>query len=170
MHETTKTEARLETVIRPASELDRAEIDRIINLVNASYVRHDWLFPDERTDYEDFQQEVTGQRLVLLFSEPRNELMGSSFIKPDGEALFIGMVAVDTTRQGQGYGAKLMGTIEAIARQEEFAKLRLTTVVELGNAEYYQRFGFQIITEETLPPGRWSATRSFTHVTMEKQL
>lgn len=61
-------------------------------------------------------------------------------------AVLLGPITIDPAFQSKGIGAALMGKSLSVAR-EKGHKL----VILVGDAPYYQRFGFQVV-----PPGRLS--------------
>lgn len=65
----------------------------------------------------------------------------------DHSALLLGPVAVHPTRQGEGLGAFLMQT--SLARAQELGHARVMLV---GDAPYYNRFGFERLDEVRMPP------------------
>lgn len=52
-------------------------------------------------------------------------------------ALLLGPIAVHPTRQGEGLGALLMGESLSLAKEQDW-----TRVLLVGDAPYYERFGF----------------------------
>ncbi|MGY3439222.1 MULTISPECIES: GNAT family N-acetyltransferase [unclassified Marinovum] len=65
----------------------------------------------------------------------------------DWDALLLGPVAVHPTRQGEGLGAALIR--DALARG---AELGWTRVLLVGDAPYYNRFGFHKVDDVIMPP------------------
>ena len=63
----------------------------------------------------------------------------------DVPALLLGPVAVHPTRQGEGLGAMLIEN--ALARASGWERVLL-----IGDAPYYGRFGFTVLTEVEMPP------------------
>ncbi len=63
------------------------------------------------------------------------------------EALLLGPVAVHPTRQGEGLGGLL---IEGSVAQA--APLGWVRVMLVGDAPYYQRFGFSLLNHVVMPP------------------
>ncbi|UWQ78428.1 N-acetyltransferase [Leisingera sp. S132] len=62
-------------------------------------------------------------------------------------ALLLGPVAVHPTRQGEGLGGSLVR--DSLAKAEEAGWARVMLV---GDAPYYQRFGFTRLTGVEMPP------------------
>lgn len=63
------------------------------------------------------------------------------------EALLLGPVAVHPTRQGEGLASFLIRETMAMARQAGWARVML-----VGDAPYYQRFGFDRLEGVVMPP------------------
>ncbi|KQB95822.1 acetyltransferase [Loktanella sp. 1ANDIMAR09] len=63
------------------------------------------------------------------------------------QAVLLGPIAVHPTRQGEGVAAVLMQRCLANARDLGWSRLML-----VGDAPYYQRFGFERLTGVTMPP------------------
>lgn len=61
--------------------------------------------------------------------------------------LLLGPVAVHPTRQGEGLGAHLMRESLGLARQMGWSRVLL-----VGDAPYYQRFGFAKMDRIEMPP------------------
>ena len=62
-------------------------------------------------------------------------------------ALLLGPVAVHPTRQGEGLGAYLIqGSLT------HAAPLGWERVMLVGDAPYYERFGFELLTDVVMPP------------------
>lgn len=68
-------------------------------------------------------------------------------IGAQAEALLLGPVAVHPTAQGEGLGGALIRETLAIAEDQGFARVLL-----VGDAPYYQRFGFQRLNGVEMPP------------------
>jgi len=163
-------EENVQIRVYAADALDEKSIRRLVSLVNGAYSRHRWLFPEDRTSYREFCEEIAGKELVLLLTEPAMEIVGTALIPTDEHSLYLGMAAIDLTRQGQGLGARLMKAVEEIARQRNLAKIKLITVRELGNVEYYRQKGFQVVSEQRQPAGTWGAVGPYWLATMEKKI
>jgi predicted N-acetyltransferase YhbS len=62
-------------------------------------------------------------------------------------ALLLGPVAVHPTRQGEGIGAALIARALREAEEDRWSRVLL-----VGDAPYYQRFGFRKLTGVEMPP------------------
>ncbi|MEM1277834.1 MAG: GNAT family N-acetyltransferase [Pseudomonadota bacterium] len=88
---------------------------------------------------------------VLLATNPG--LIGCLFAKPEGNALYLGKIAIGPDRQGQGIGRTLVAAAEDLAQQNGQTALVLETRIELTeNHTAFARLGF-VKTAETAHPG-----------------
>lgn len=62
-------------------------------------------------------------------------------------AVLLGPIAVHPTRQGEGVAALLMQACIERARHEGWARIML-----VGDAPYYGRFGFSVLSDVAMPP------------------
>lgn len=62
-------------------------------------------------------------------------------------ALLLGPIAVHPTRQGEGLGGALIRDALDAARQSGWDRVML-----VGDAPYYERFGFRVLSGVTMPP------------------
>lgn len=65
----------------------------------------------------------------------------------DVDAVLLGPIAVHPTRQGEGVGSLLMQACLGRARDAGWARILL-----VGDAPYYQRYGFEVLNAVTMPP------------------
>ncbi len=90
---------------------------------------------------------------ALLLAERDGALVGCLFLRPQGDALYVGKLAVRPGLHGQGIGSALMTAARAEARSRGLATLELQTRVELTeNHARFARMGF-VKTGETTHAG-----------------
>ena len=90
---------------------------------------------------------------ALLLAELANELVGCVFVRPKGDALYIGKLAVQPGLKGMGIGAALVEAARAEARMRDLEALELSTRIELiENHVIFARMGF-VKTAEVAHPG-----------------
>lgn len=157
-----------ESFLRPDA-LDDGERRRLVELVNAAFRRHAWLFPEDRVTEDTFQVETAG-KLILALRSTSGDTAALAALAVNPPALRFGMAAVAPRLQGQGLGAKLVSALEAHARATRLEAVEMETVVEIGNAAYYERLGYAVVDRETLPTGTWGALAPFQLVQMRKAL
>ena len=110
--------------------------------------------------------EKAAREMCLLAEEEDGTLVGCLFGAPEDDALYIGKLAVDPDRQGEGIARALMDLAEAEAKAAGLPALRLETRIELTeNHATFRAMGFQT-TGQTAHPGYDRPTS----ITMEKQL
>jgi ribosomal protein S18 acetylase RimI-like enzyme len=157
----------------PAIEVDVAQA---VELANAAFSVHP-LVLESRTSVERFAEEYPpGARFLVthdqagmvgmaMVASARMELFGFS---PDTETkvvaagypapgdLYFGIASVHPRGQRRGIGRALLGGAESLAADEGFRRVVLTTVRELGNVEYYEAAGYEVVASEVFPPGHYS--------------
>jgi GNAT superfamily N-acetyltransferase len=102
--------------------------------------------------------------MFLAFDQ--GELVGCAFAKPQAGSLYVGKVAVQPQRQGQGIGRLLMEEVERFAHEGGHTLLELNTRIELTeNHQTFGAWGF-VRTAEHAHEG-YDRT---TFITMQKRL
>ena len=90
-------------------------------------------------------------RLSLVARDPDGVLAGAIRFWPirvgGTPALLLGPVAVHPTRQSEGLGGQLMHASLEIAQSDGWARVML-----VGDAPYYNKFGFQQLNGVVMPP------------------
>jgi GNAT superfamily N-acetyltransferase len=90
---------------------------------------------------------------ALLLAEREGALVGCVFVRPKGDALYIGKLAVRPDLKGSGIGKALVAAARAEARARGLAALELQTRIELTvNHAAFARMGF-VKTGEGAHPG-----------------
>lgn len=103
---------------------------------------------------------------ALFLALDGDKLVGCVFARRQGDALYVGKLAVRGSRQGGGVGRRLMDAAEAFARESRLAYLELETRIELvENHATFGAMGF-VKTAESSHPGYGRPTS----ITMRKQL
>lgn len=93
-------------------------------------------------------------------------LAGCMFLRPEGNCLYLGKLAVAPELQGRGIGKQLLAVAEATARERSLKMIRLDTRIELtGNHAAFAAMGF-VRTAEKSHPG----FDRVTYVEMRKTL
>jgi N-acetylglutamate synthase-like GNAT family acetyltransferase len=90
---------------------------------------------------------------ALLLAERPGALVGCVFVRPKGDVLYIGKLAVRPDLQGRGIGRALVAAARVEAQARGLAALELQTRIELiENHAAFARLGFAK-TGETAHPG-----------------
>ena len=91
------------------------------------------------------------QNLCIIARDPEGILAGAVRVWPiligDHQCLLLGPIAVHPTRQGEGLGGALMRDCLLRARDHDWARVLL-----VGDAAYYQKFGFEKREGVFMPP------------------
>jgi N-acetylglutamate synthase-like GNAT family acetyltransferase len=115
-------------ILRPAAASDSAAIRKLIRTVGINPMALDW------------------RRFTIATSED-GAMLGCGQIKPHGDDTYeLASIAVWPRFQGQGVGRAIIMHLLA----EAPSPLYLTCRTELRT--YYEKFGFQSLVDEQLPP------------------
>lgn len=102
----------------------------------------------------------------LLTGIEEGALVACAFVVPEGEAAYIGKVAVRRDRQGQGLFRQCYKVIEDTVRKQGFKAIELKVRVELTEVRaVYERFGFRWAADN-----RHAGSDRITNITMRKAL
>lgn len=131
-----------------------ADIPALATLVNSAYrgeaSTQGWtteahLLDGQRTDAADLLGLLAApEATILLCTNPAGELLGSVYLHPEPDgALYLGMLSVAPTRQGQGIGKHLLEAAESYARQNACSRMRITVIsVRTELLAWYERHGY----------------------------
>ena len=145
--------------LRPATN---ADLDALHALVERAYrgdsARRGWsheadLLGGQRTDRNSLADSLRDPRQLLLIMLEQGALIASVTLTDKGSGLaYLGMLAVDPTRQATGIGRTMLAEAEAIAR-DQMGIVTMEMTVIAGRAElvaWYQRRGY-VLTGERRP-------------------
>lgn len=162
----------------PTTELrilgaDEVDLAVTVDVVNAAFATYEFLSePRTSMDGHGIEDEIhPGCRFLQVFHG--GELVGTACVTPGATAdvnseefpgidltssLYFGLAGVRPDRMGDGIGRQLVAEAERIARSEGFERIILTTIEEMGNVAYYERFGYRSVFVRELPVGHWGLT------------
>jgi GNAT superfamily N-acetyltransferase len=144
------------------------DVEATVAVLNAAFRRHAILGRD-RTSLGELPHELVATSRVIQAFEA-NRLVGTltvtpaldeplephSFLGIDRErALHVSMAGVRPDRMGRGIGGRLLANADRIAGTGGYTHTILSTIREMGNVDYYARFGYQTVSIQELPAGYW---------------
>ena len=128
----------------------------LAQLVNSAYrgdsSKQGWtteadLLDGQRTDAPSLNTliETPANQFELVFEGKSEKLLGSvHLVQEEPETLYFGMLTVDPTLQGQGFGKILLQHAEDVARGYGYKKLRCTVIPTRKELiDFYKRRGFK---------------------------
>ncbi len=127
--------------------------DAIAALVNRAFEIESWFAEGDRTTPQSVQALLDAQSAVFFVAVDRGALVGCVYAERRGAAQgYIGLLAVDDARHGQGIGTRLMVLAEQHLEQEGCDAIDLT-VVNLREElfPFYERRGYRSIAELPFP-------------------
>jgi ribosomal protein S18 acetylase RimI-like enzyme len=150
---------RLEALARPSSEIveirgaSPSDAAAIRALTRAAYAKWVPLIGREPLPMlADYDRALIEHQIDLLFADA--ELSGLIETTVEKDHLFIVNVAVAPSRQGRGYGRRLLGHAEALAASLLLPEARLATNKQFAaNIALYLRLGYSIDREEPFMGG-----------------
>jgi GNAT superfamily N-acetyltransferase len=138
---TTRTTIRagVKPVIRSATADDAVRIGAIARAAYTKYIPR--LGREPVPLAADYAAEIAARRVVII--EGADMVVGYMIAWPEADAYFIGNIAVDPARQGEGLGRYLIEYAEAQAARLHLPALRLhTNVLMTENLSMYAHLGF----------------------------
>jgi ribosomal protein S18 acetylase RimI-like enzyme len=138
------------------------DVPAIVALVESAYrgdaSREGWtteadLLDGNRTDVQAVESVLAAPGSVMLLAETDGQLTASCHLDRDaGDAVYLGMLAVQPGSQGQGWGRQILAEAERVARADWSASTMTMTVIAQRPEliAWYQRRGY-LPTGETKP-------------------
>jgi GNAT superfamily N-acetyltransferase len=129
------------------------DVPAIIQLVNAAFLVEDFL-EGTRTD----EQRMTAMMLkgeFLIAEDESGRLVASVYTECSGEHAYLGMLAVDPSRQGTGLGRSIAEAAEEHCRARGCRHMRIT-VLSLRSQllPFYRKLGYAEAGTEPFRPSR----------------
>ncbi|MGZ3838468.1 MAG: GNAT family N-acetyltransferase [Flavisolibacter sp.] len=139
----------------PALPLD---IPELVRLVNSAYrgdsSRQGWtteadLLDGIRTD-EASLAEMMGQphAIILKCLDVQEQLLGCVYLQKQGKKMYLGMLTISPSLQGQGIGKQLLDAAAAYARKEGCSVVVMTVLTARTELiQWYERRGYHQTAE-----------------------
>lgn len=132
----------------PADAARPGWAERIAALTRAAYRAGDPFpglpVPDGARETADaVRADVRSGALIWVARDAAGELAGVLRVRPAPGTWEITRVATDPARRGSGAARALLATVDAAARREGVARVRLDAVVERCLPPFYARLGFR---------------------------
>jgi ribosomal protein S18 acetylase RimI-like enzyme len=162
-----KSSSRLTAQIRLATATDA---QRMIPLINAAYSVETFI-DGTRTD-EDRLAAMMEKGVILLAEDGSGQLLGCVYTEVRGSRGYLGQLAVDRARQGEGLGRLMVEAAEEHLRRQGCEALDITVLsLRPELPPLYRRLGFvETGTEEFVHPIPLKAGFECHCVVMSKQL
>ncbi len=143
------------------SEAGEEDVPALVWLVNNAYrgesSKKGWtteadLLDGLRTDQKALEQLIRKPGSVILkYTDENNQIIGCVNLQKQNDKLYLGMLTVSPTLQGEGIGKKLLSASEAYASKNDFSAIAMTVIsVRQELISWYERHGY-IRTGQTKP-------------------
>jgi GNAT superfamily N-acetyltransferase len=131
---------------------DTARVDELLALVHGAFGELPIDPPSSvlKETAADFAARLRSE--TAFAAEADGELVGSVFCAPQGDALYVGRLAVRSDWRRRGVASALVDAAKAEARCIGMARITLRARIALpGNAALFQQHGFSIVGEACHP-------------------
>ncbi len=150
-----------EIQVADASKELLAAATRIVNEANAAHVR---IFPDERLEPDEIEQDYAAYLLVLATKGDRH-LASMTAIEKDG-GLKVELLAVAPNVQKAGLGKQMLHRAVEIAAAKGLDRVWLEAVDHGRLVAFYRGHGFVEDFRKRMPVGTWASSEAFDLVTL----
>jgi ribosomal protein S18 acetylase RimI-like enzyme len=132
---------------------EAADTATMIPMINAAFIVEDFI-EGTRTDQE--RMSVLMQKgEFLLAQDDKANLLGSVYLEVSGDRGYLGMLAVDPKRQGEGVGRTLVRAAEDYCRQRGCTYMKLTVLSLRSPVQFfYRKLGYRETGPEEFRPSR----------------
>lgn len=136
--------------IRPATSADQ---DSLIPLINSAFAIETFLEGD-RTN-PDRMAETMAAGTFLVAEDAHERMAACVYTEVKGQRGYVGLLAVDPTRQGQGIGRLMMAAAEDLLRRQGCVAVDIIVLsLRTDLPPLYQRLGFVETSREPFTPQR----------------
>ena len=126
--------------IRPARGGDAAAVARCVRSAYAKYVER--IGKEPAPMREDYASAIEAGEVYVL--DDGDALVGTITMRPEGDHLFVGSLAVSPGAQGRGLGRRLMEFAASETAAANLPEIRLYTNEQMWeNLAFYERLGFE---------------------------
>ena len=132
---------------------EAADRPRLIQLINAAF-SIETFFEGTRTDEERLAAMMAKGR-ILMAEDGEGRLLASVYIERRGKRGYLGMLAVDPARQGEGLGRCMVQAAENRFREQGCEAVGITVLsLRPELLPLYRRFGYVETGTEEFKPSR----------------
>ena len=146
-----------------------ADAPALALLINAAFEVEAFFKIGDRTNAPEIV-EMMDSGEFLIAGETDREMSGCVYVTCRGDRAYFGMLSIDPSKQGKGFGRRLIAAVEQRARERgcRFMDIHIVNLRE-ELPDLYRRFGYD--EQGTLPFSDMSkATRPCHFIVMTKAL
>jgi len=140
----------LSPILRPATAADAPALADLINRAyrsepsQAGWTTEGHLLEGARIDEATLLELLAAAPAVLLHAEANGRLAGCVYLEPQGETLYLSMLAVAPEAQAHGLGRQLLTAAEAHARQAGCHRIKMSVLALRPELlAWYERQGYR---------------------------
>jgi ribosomal protein S18 acetylase RimI-like enzyme len=132
-----------------------AEAARVLAVVHAGFAQYRGVLRPESSALAETADSVRRKMEAggaIVAERPAGGMLGAVLFEPEGDALYLGRLAVLPEARGQGLAARLVGAVEAEARARGCAAVTLEVRLALeDNIRLFARLGYREVGREAHP-------------------
>jgi GNAT superfamily N-acetyltransferase len=111
-------------------------------LISLAYRVEDFFKIGDRTDADDVRARME-RGAFLILEDAAGGMAGCVYVTRHDDVGYFGMLSIDPSRQGQGYGSRLIAAAEACCRDAGCREMELEVVnLRTELPPFYRRFGY----------------------------
>lgn len=120
------------------------DIDAINALVNSAYIAQADLIDGQRTSPSALRTMIDQENSHLELAIQDNEIIGCVYLERNNDVLYIGMLTVKPSLQGNGLGKTLMNRALDLGREWKMKSTSMNVIRETPEfISYYEKMGFK---------------------------
>ena len=118
------------------------DVPALVGLINAAFVVEQFVFDGDRVDAQETQAFMNTGR--FLVAEDAHGFVGCVYVEVRKDRGYLGLLAVDPSRQGTGLGRKLVVAAEDYLRAAECCAVDLRVISQRTPLpSFYRRLGYE---------------------------
>lgn len=118
-----------------------SDVSALTRLINAAFAVERIVFDGDRIN-DHGTREYMGKGKILIAEDPAG-FAGCVYCEVRGERGYLGLLAVDPSRQGTGLGRKLVAAAEDYFRSADCRAVDLRTLSPRELPAFYKRLGYE---------------------------
>ena len=151
----------------PMHAVTDSEVPAVISLINRAYEVEKFFIAGDRVSADVVKS--LRSKGVFLAADERGALVACVYVEIRGERAYFGLLSVDPSRQGEGWGRRMVDAAEAHARAAGCGAMDIRVVnLRTELPPFYRKLGYSETGTEPLEDPRLTQPAHF--VLMSKQL
>jgi GNAT superfamily N-acetyltransferase len=152
----------------PIREAGPADVEPLTLLINAAFVVERVVFDRDRVDADEVRTYM--QKGTFLLAEEDGSFVACVYVELREDHGYLGLLSVDPSRQGSGFGRQLVAAAEDFARKAGAGIMNLRVISARAELlPFYRRAGYEETGTAPFAPGLKTKIPSH-YILMSKRL